>query len=425
MSVLIGKITNVYEELAGSELAVATAAVDTVITVVDATPFNEDGGSLTISGGSVRSYTTCDYDLNTVTLSAAVGSIIAVGEEVNVSPSGTVRWAMIQPDDLDEGVRALVPQSMKDRVATGIREETDQESALVISDHGRWVIQNIDQEVVIITGTIIQTAENTGPGQQGMRIMADTAGGVLQFWTGVDPSEAAGYLDPYAASGGNPSFRIAGGTINVAGRVFPTPAQIDFIAGNGRGTVVFGGMTDAGAGVTGYTCDVSVSGTISSSGDISAGQAILNSGSVLMGADILIEQNPPTTTAAANMNWNSTNGRLRLVTSLLKHKLFRRFIKESDAEPILNLQPRTWYDSGEVEENDGKIDGLRRYSGLIAEEVEELIPELATYDVNGDLVGVAYDRVAPYLIPIIRGDRKRISALEAKVSALIALVETL
>ena len=120
-------------------------------------------------------------------------------------------------------------------------------------------------------------------------------------------------------------------------------------------------------------------------------------------------------------------------TSLREAKLL---IEDLDVDPyrVLELQPRTFYDrraweefadgteaewlEGQGEEPAGEAVVFKgrampsRIPGLIAEEVEEIIPELASYDGDGRLVGVQYDRVPEYLLLALRALKAEVDQLK-------------
>lgn len=113
-----------------------------------------------------------------------------------------------------------------------------------------------------------------------------------------------------------------------------------------------------------------------------------------------------------------------------------------DEDTVLSLRPRSWIGKAAIinrmgeealtETSDGlRVDeqaaldaGLTRTVGFVAEEVEALgLPGLATYDVDDEtgeqtLNGVAYDRIAALLIPIIRRQRDQITSLEERLTIL-------
>lgn len=98
-------------------------------------------------------------------------------------------------------------------------------------------------------------------------------------------------------------------------------------------------------------------------------------------------------------------------------KKYKDFIKPVDlsngyADRILSLIPKSWYDKGEIERNDGSIDGLNRYYGLIAEDlVNAGLSEYVIYN-EGEVEGIAYDRVLTLLIPLVDDLFDRIKKLE-------------
>jgi phage minor structural protein len=134
-----------------------------------------------------------------------------------------------------------------------------------------------------------------------------------------------------------------------------------------------------------------------------------------------------TTTNSANLRVGTSAGRITRNTSLRKYKLD----VESAKNPyrILNLDARTWFDKGDVErfaeELDKKaigedydfedVEHIKRIGGLIAEEVVEAgLETYAEYDEDGELVGVAYDRIWTLLIPIVRDHQREIEDLRTE-----------
>lgn len=134
----------------------------------------------------------------------------------------------------------------------------------------------------------------------------------------------------------------------------------------------------------------------------------------LHGNDVFVD-GLPTTTQAANANLSSPGGRVRLSTSLSKFKLNQQPLTLDDALGLLDLTPITWHDRSDVEANDGSTEGLHRIAGVTAEDVEAHVPALAEYDAEGNLQGVAYDRMASALLLIVNDQQKRIRALEARL----------
>jgi len=86
---------------------------------------------------------------------------------------------------------------------------------------------------------------------------------------------------------------------------------------------------------------------------------------------------------------------------------------ESDPDKILELRPVRfqWKTTGQDE------------IGLIAEEVEGIAKDLIVYDQEGKADAVKYDKVALYLLSVVKAQQQRIAALEAKQAENRSLTE--
>ena len=118
-------------------------------------------------------------------------------------------------------------------------------------------------------------------------------------------------------------------------------------------------------------------------------------------------------TTAANVVVNSS-GTLFRSTSLRKAKLD---IQDAGCNiDLLKVPLRTWVDKQElIDRVLGRTDHEgERIIGVVAEELEEVAPELCLYDENGDLSGVAYDRMGAALIPILRKMQNEIEELKGE-----------
>lgn len=98
------------------------------------------------------------------------------------------------------------------------------------------------------------------------------------------------------------------------------------------------------------------------------------------------------------------------------------------ADGVLNLRPRTWFDRGnaetladllkrqsegeEINWEDEDIPVLRRITGFVAEEVEEAgLSEFVTYDDDGEINGLAYDRIPAALVMLAQRQQGQIDTL--------------
>ena len=139
-----------------------------------------------------------------------------------------------------------------------------------------------------------------------------------------------------------------------------------------------------------------------------------------------------TTTGSAPNAFVSSLGQLARSTSSIKYKEDVEDLWKDEYEKILELRP-IWYRSkGDMDRKDWS------YVGLIAEEVHEIEPRLVHYkkayreetDEKGNKVqipiplnelepeGVQYERLAVYLLPIIKKQQETIINLEKRVKAL-------
>ena len=172
------------------------------------------------------------------------------------------------------------------------------------------------------------------------------------------------------------------------------------------------GITQAGAGSFG-----TVTATLLNTG---SGSYYLNNSGSLNIHDASVSQyiyNPghATTSSAANAYLNASTGLLARSTSSLRYKVDVQ-PQVIPLESILALEPKSFFDKGQVEEK-GNTDGLPRILGLIAEEVAE-IPVLADLLMNKNEEGqpdsVNYDRIAVALIPLLKDLNARLLKLEGK-----------
>lgn len=139
-----------------------------------------------------------------------------------------------------------------------------------------------------------------------------------------------------------------------------------------------------------------------------------------------------TTGNAANMYIGGTTGNVFMCTSVRGEKLNITTVGKSDIPDPLKLRPVHYRDKSEAENRAKFLSGdwpkdepepnvPRRFLGLIAEEVEAAgLTDLVTYDEDGKLQGVAYERLAVALLPIIREQRDQLAALTARIDALEA-----
>ena len=120
--------------------------------------------------------------------------------------------------------------------------------------------------------------------------------------------------------------------------------------------------------------------------------------------------NIPSTTYAGNCFIDSNNS-LYVGTSARKYKRDIRDL-ERDPSDVLNLRPRSWIDWLEEDDEDPQ-----RIFGFVAEEVRDAgFGELITYDIDGEVRGLMYDRVPALHQLVLIEMEKRIRALEERTA---------
>ena len=139
------------------------------------------------------------------------------------------------------------------------------------------------------------------------------------------------------------------------------------------------------------------------------------------GVGFRIQDDTTTSTAAAALPVSGDYRRLMRTTSLRRYKAAIETPEPSS--DFLSLTPRTWFDRREVEDAGLDFDtvteaecvaaGLRRIPGFVAEEVEAVNPLFCTYNSDGELEGLSYDRLAVAVHPVLKDLDARLRVLES------------
>lgn len=428
-----GVVAGLYASDLGDHLTADAAIGATELQVRDVADFDDENGGFLVLGGAVLAYTGADDDTSTIQLEAPLTTAAANFDRVDVwdaenGAKSTIYKAIISDFDGYTGgapVEAVVAQEQLPQLTEAMRAGKGESVTLTREDDGTLKLSGIDGRANALAsmqylqgGMTTRTSEDEAGveihgvdsgtagvyvydanGDVSMQLSDDAAGGIFQFWTRDASELGPGWVNPGLHTGNGvvptPALELASPRTSV-GRshidLFPDQVYVDT-----------GLFVDAAATVEGHI--VSNTGNVSSS-----------SGTVTAGTK-LITLAPDSTTNPANAHISGT-GDIELVTSLSKDKLDQREFDAGQAGRLLALTAKTWLDRATVERNDGDTTGIRRTPGLVAEDVERHVPELALYDADGDLQGVAYDRVAALLLPIIQKQQKDIAGLIARVEAL-------
>jgi hypothetical protein len=164
--------------------------------------------------------------------------------------------------------------------------------------------------------------------------------------------------------------------------------------------------------------------TIFAAVNLGAGVNIAANGSLFLGGDANIDGRilgsigtfNATTTSTANL-FVASNGNFARSTSSRRYKAD---IQDMDyGMKALELQPRTWVDIVEYEENGNSAEGLNRIPGFIAEELHDLgLNELVQYNEDGQPDAVYYDRMLVAILPVIKNQQELIENLTTRLAAL-------
>ena len=247
------------------------------------------------------------------------------------------------------------------------------------------------------------------------------------------------------------SSTISGGSLNINGNaIIDTSGYL-----TATGATITGTITSTNGNIGGWSISSSrlyngssyldsggnivVTGTISASGNIgggglssSAGLSIsaggitvssgnttlttLTTGSTANIYGLLYNQGYASTTGSANMRINTGNGLIAYATSSQRYKveIEPQIIPN---ESVLSLVAKSYVDKTEYEKNNNSDEGLQRWLGLIAEDINKipvLKDLLVEYDDKGKPNSVYYDRVAVALIPLLQDHEARLAKLEGK-----------
>lgn len=239
--------------------------------------------------------------------------------------------------------------------------------------------------------------------------------------------------------GGRKNFldgATVGDTIGSAGRLHvwnsgSTPAVYSQQSGAGSGDL-FRGVSSAGTTLF----SVSSAGAVSTTSTLSAASGITCGGTFTIGtnaissstdinltpgstADRVIFNNLATTSSSANAVFGSSGG-LAKSTSSLRYKTDIQSLAEVSAQHIVDNLRAVQYKSLAAGDSPEDV-----FVGLIAEEVAQVAPNLVAYALIPEVSetevvpdGVAYDRIAVVLLPVVQRQKQQISLLEAEIAQL-------
>lgn len=133
MSKIYGSIVEVSTVNIGENLTVDAAISATAIIVEDVNTFSTiSGQGQLILNGVVYAYTGIDPETNTITLLTGLDAAAVVDDRAELYPLQPVRRATIDLGIAEgEAIQAVVPYALSATLSEGMREESDQETALI------------------------------------------------------------------------------------------------------------------------------------------------------------------------------------------------------------------------------------------------------------------------------------------------------
>jgi len=279
-----------------------------------------------------------------------------------------------------------------------------------------------------------------------------TAGALLLY---DGPGNNVGYIIGLPSNGGmqigNGGVAIRFGIPTASADVFGNMTVTGAFTANGGITsnsnaVINGQLTTNGGGVVaaGGAVLLTTGGHVLAQGNIHTDAGEISTGGVITGGAFVraFDGGVWNTTLASNMHVElpANGGRIQRVTSDRSAKLDIADITLARAKKILDVPARTWVDrqyaeiaadyldkkaKGEKGEDGEELKEpyytLKRIPGVVADEIEAVgLSELVHRDETDpdSLASVSYDRIATYLIPIIKDQQDRIEKLEKRLATL-------
>ena len=188
-----GRVLDVLEETAGTELAAAATAGAMTLEVLDVLGLDLDGGTLEIAG-TTYPYTVPDEDGTEVTLGSPLEADAAEADEVNVYPPALERTALVLELESEQDLEVRVPHALYDRLALGQREDDDTaEVVLVDQDDDEYSVSDVLYEAPVVDGAYIDpetlppvpASDGTPPAESPTPSVAGGPGYLYAEWAAV------------------------------------------------------------------------------------------------------------------------------------------------------------------------------------------------------------------------------------------------
>lgn len=163
--------------------------------------------------------------------------------------------------------------------------------------------------------------------------------------------------------------------------------------------------------------------TLTTTLSVTAGTSLL--GGALSVSGTIQSSGPGTTSSTSQAYWETVAAGVYAIkrpSSLNKFKLFQ--------EPLdvglkaLQMQPKTWIDKTQYENNGNSVEGLSRYPGFVVEDfLQAGLEDFVIYGENNEPEAIAYDRLVAAVIPVLKHQQEKIESLETRLAALEGKVQ--
>lgn len=393
------------------------------------------------------------------------GAVTAAKVAANAITAGKVAANAITADKISSGAvtaikvaaNAITADKISASAVTGAKIAANTitagniaANAITASELAAGAVKATNIAADAITGKTISGGKVTGASITGGSVTM-TSGGYSVKMLEDAYGGAIGFTVPNSTTNGTIRAEVekdSGATTGTAQLVLRSPASKDFPA---RGYIKINSWRGDGnelnqPSVTLYGdvylpqhCTMSGGGRVNILG---GGGAMLTVDSSVVSASTYNR----TYSSAANMHITSY-GTFGRATSALKYKVDVQPVDVSTYEDaLLGIEHKSWLDKAEARDYEDYLawEAEHRYQpipremvetptappkrhfGAIADEFHEAgLGQFVTYDQNGEVEGLAYDRVGVALLPIVRKQRDRITQLEDQMAALMARVEAL
>lgn len=196
-----------------------------------------------------------------------------------------------------------------------------------------------------------------------------------------------------------------------------------------RGTLFQGNTEVAGGTLTALNiagANVQAANNITAEGTITAGGTISTDGNVGAGGTVTVGVNvqlvsPSTTSDSGAPSWRVTGpAGLYRISRFTSSKRWKTHIKplKGALDLVLALRPVTFRSKHTADKG-------KTLTGLIAEEVHEVIPQVVTLDDEGLPESISLDGLVPYLIAAVQAQQATIDAQQGQIDALTERLDAL